>query len=132
MRYFFMRAQAARNVKGNEAVVRANMLEAVSIAEKIAPYRHHLEPALSRRAQLKSKFKKTSIGRASIIASLILLLLDAPPDYFFLSIPHFLHFLSRVSPMTEQHALSKDAIALRDQTPTCRPRLSSVDATQQK
>src|SRR5262252_6291853 len=41
MRYFFMRAQAARNVKGNEAVVRANMLEAVSIAEKIAPYRHH-------------------------------------------------------------------------------------------
>jgi len=36
-----MRAQAARNVKGNEAVVRANMLEAVSIAEKIAPYRHH-------------------------------------------------------------------------------------------
>jgi len=28
-------------VKGNEAVVRANMLEAVSIAEKIAPYRHH-------------------------------------------------------------------------------------------
>ena len=28
MRYFFMRAQAARNVKGNEAVVRANMLEA--------------------------------------------------------------------------------------------------------
>ena len=73
-----------------------------------------LEPALSRRAQLKSKFKKTSIGRASIIASLILLLLDAPPDYCFLSIPHFLHFLSRVSPMTEQHALSKDAIALRD------------------
>src|SRR5262245_21818394 len=41
MRYFFMRAQAARNVKGNEAVVRANMLEAVNIAEKIAPYRHH-------------------------------------------------------------------------------------------
>ena len=41
MRYFFMRAQAARNVKGNEAVVQANMLEAVSIAEKIAPYRHH-------------------------------------------------------------------------------------------
>src|SRR5262249_22571884 len=41
MRYFFMRAQAARSVKGNEAVVRANMLEAVSIAEKIAPYRHH-------------------------------------------------------------------------------------------
>ena len=41
MRYFFMRAQAARNVKGNEAVVRANMLEAVKIAEKIAPYRHH-------------------------------------------------------------------------------------------
>src|SRR5262249_2176696 len=41
MRFFFMRAQAARNVKGNEAVVRANMLEAVSIAEKIAPYRHH-------------------------------------------------------------------------------------------
>ena len=41
MRYFFMRAQAARNVKGNEAVVRANMFEAVSIAEKIAPYRHH-------------------------------------------------------------------------------------------
>src|SRR5262249_18603397 len=41
MRYFFMRAQAARNVKGNEAAVRANMLEAVSIAEKIAPYRHH-------------------------------------------------------------------------------------------
>ena len=39
MRYFFMRAQTARNV--NEAVVRANMLEAVSIAEKIAPYRHH-------------------------------------------------------------------------------------------
>jgi predicted ATPase len=36
MRYFFMRAQAARNVKGNEAVVRANMLEAVNIAEKIA------------------------------------------------------------------------------------------------
>src|SRR5215831_8803799 len=35
------RAQAARNVKGNEAVVRANMLEAVSIAEKIASYRHH-------------------------------------------------------------------------------------------
>src|SRR5262249_19271694 len=32
---------AARNVKGNEAVVRANMLEAVNIAEKIAPYRHH-------------------------------------------------------------------------------------------
>ena len=32
LRYFFMRAQAARNVKGNEAVVRANMLEAVSIA----------------------------------------------------------------------------------------------------
>ena len=28
-------------MKGNEAVVRANMLEAVSIAEKIAPYRHH-------------------------------------------------------------------------------------------
>src|SRR5215831_11642225 len=41
MRYFFMRAQAARNVKGNEAVVRANMLEAVNIAERIAPYRHH-------------------------------------------------------------------------------------------
>ena len=41
MRYFFMRVQAARNVKGNEAVVRANMLEAVNIAEKIAPYRHH-------------------------------------------------------------------------------------------
>ena len=41
MRYFFMRAQAARSVKGNEAVVRANMLEAVSTAEKIAPYRHH-------------------------------------------------------------------------------------------
>ena len=41
MRYFFMRAQAARNVKGNEAVARANMLEAVNIAEKIAPYRHH-------------------------------------------------------------------------------------------
>src|SRR5262249_25263374 len=41
MRYFFMRAQAPRNVKGNEAVVRANMLEAVNIAEKIAPYRHH-------------------------------------------------------------------------------------------
>ena len=41
MRYFFMRAQAAGNVKGNEAVVRANMLEAVNIAEKIAPYRHH-------------------------------------------------------------------------------------------
>src|SRR5262249_44453676 len=41
MRYFFMRAQAARNVKGNEAVVRANMLEAVSIAERIGPYRHH-------------------------------------------------------------------------------------------
>jgi len=41
MRYFFMRAQAARSVKGNEAVVRANMLEAVSIAERIAPYRHH-------------------------------------------------------------------------------------------
>src|SRR5262249_47411807 len=40
-RYFFMRAQAARSVKGNEAVVRANMLEAVSIAERIAPYRHH-------------------------------------------------------------------------------------------
>ena len=40
MRYFFMRAQAARNVKGNEAVARANMLEAVKIAEKIA-YRHH-------------------------------------------------------------------------------------------
>jgi hypothetical protein len=36
-----MRAQAARNVKSNEAVVRANMLEAVNIAEKIAPYRHH-------------------------------------------------------------------------------------------
>jgi hypothetical protein len=41
MRYFFVRAQAARNVKGNEAVVRANMLEAVNIAERIAPYRHH-------------------------------------------------------------------------------------------
>ena len=36
-----MRAQTARNVKGNEAVVRANMLEAVNIAEKLAPYRHH-------------------------------------------------------------------------------------------
>src|SRR5215813_247917 len=36
-----MRARAARNVKGNEAVVRANMLEAVNVAEKIAPYRHH-------------------------------------------------------------------------------------------
>jgi hypothetical protein len=41
MRHFSMRAQAARNVKGNEAVVRANMLEAVKIVEKIAPYRHH-------------------------------------------------------------------------------------------
>src|SRR5262249_6672357 len=35
------RAQTDRNVKGTEAVVWANMLEAVSIAEKIAPYRHH-------------------------------------------------------------------------------------------
>jgi hypothetical protein len=41
MCYFFVRAQAARNVKGNEAVARANMLEAVNIAEKLAPYRHH-------------------------------------------------------------------------------------------
>ena len=73
-----------------------------------------LEPALSRRAQLKSKFKKTGVGRASIIASLIPLLLDAPPDYCFLSIPYFLRFLPRVSPVTEQHALSKDATALRD------------------
>src|SRR5262245_11655976 len=39
MRYFFMRAQTARNVKGNEAVVRANMVEAVTIPEKIEPYR---------------------------------------------------------------------------------------------
>ena len=64
MRYFFMRAQAARNVKGNEAVVRANMLEAVNIAEKIAPYRHHrlaaiklnkdpVDPALREEASLE-------------------------------------------------------------------------------
>src|SRR5262245_57489020 len=64
MRYFFMRAQAARNVKGNEAVVRANMLEAVDIAEKVAPYRHHrlaaiklnkdpVDPALSEDASLE-------------------------------------------------------------------------------
>src|SRR5262249_35674813 len=58
------RAQTARNVKGNEAVVRANMLEAVSIAEKIAPYRHHrlsavklnkdpVDPALRKKASLE-------------------------------------------------------------------------------
>ena len=64
-----------------------------------------LELALSRRAQLKLKFKETTVGRASIIASLIPLLLDAPSDYCFLSIPYFLHFLPRVRPVTEQHAL---------------------------
>ena len=41
MRYFFMRAQALRAAKGDAAVIKANMLEAVNIAEKIAPYRHH-------------------------------------------------------------------------------------------
>src|SRR5262249_28955487 len=38
---FFHESPGRQEVKGNEAVVRANMLEAVSIAEKIAPYRHH-------------------------------------------------------------------------------------------
>src|SRR5215831_1919848 len=57
MRYFFMRAQTARNVKGNEAVVRANMLEAVEIAEKIAPYRHHKLAAI--------KLNKTRSSRRS-------------------------------------------------------------------
>jgi hypothetical protein len=63
MRYFFMRAQAARNAKGNEAVVRANMLEAVKIAEKIAPYRHHRLGAIKLSADPVDCCHRNIIGR---------------------------------------------------------------------
>ena len=41
MRHFFAKAMHAKTNNGKPEIIDANMLEAVSIAEKIAPYRHH-------------------------------------------------------------------------------------------
>jgi hypothetical protein len=40
MRHFFAKAMHAKANKGKPETIDANMLQAVSIAEKIAPYRH--------------------------------------------------------------------------------------------
>ena len=40
MRHFFAKAMHAKTNKGKPEIIDANMLQAVSIAEKIAPYRH--------------------------------------------------------------------------------------------
>ena len=40
MRHFFVKAMSAKANNGKPEIVDANMLQAVSIAEKIAPYRH--------------------------------------------------------------------------------------------
>ena len=40
MRHFFAKAMQAKANKGKPETIDANMLQAVSIAEKIAPYRH--------------------------------------------------------------------------------------------
>jgi hypothetical protein len=41
MRHFFAKAMHAKTSSGRPEIIDANMLQAVSIAEKIAPYRHH-------------------------------------------------------------------------------------------
>ena len=41
MRHFFAKAMHAKANKGKPEIIDANMRQAVSIAEKIAPYRHH-------------------------------------------------------------------------------------------
>ena len=41
MRHFFAKAMHAKTNNGKPEIIDANMLQAVSIAEKIAPYRHH-------------------------------------------------------------------------------------------
>ena len=64
MRHFFAKAMHAKANKGKPEIIDANMLQAVSIAEKIAPYRHHrlaaiklnkdpVDPALREEASLK-------------------------------------------------------------------------------
>ena len=40
MRHFFAKAMHAKTNKGKPEIIDAHMLQAVSIAEKIAPYRH--------------------------------------------------------------------------------------------
>jgi hypothetical protein len=40
MRHFFAEAMHAKTNKGKSEIIDANLLQAVSIAEKIAPYRH--------------------------------------------------------------------------------------------
>jgi hypothetical protein len=41
MRHFFAKAMQAKANNGKPEIIDANILQAVSIAEKIAPYRHH-------------------------------------------------------------------------------------------
>src|SRR5262249_36921781 len=64
MRHFFAKAMHAKTNNGKPEIIDANMLEAVSIAEKIAPYRHHklaaiklnkdpVDPALRQEASLE-------------------------------------------------------------------------------
>jgi hypothetical protein len=40
MRHFYVRAMAAKQTKQSDKVIDAAMIQAVQIAEKIAPYRH--------------------------------------------------------------------------------------------
>ena len=64
MRHFFAKAMQAKTNNGKPEIIDANMLQAVSIAEKIAPYRHHrlaaiklnkdpVDPALREEASLE-------------------------------------------------------------------------------
>lgn len=40
MKYFYLRAMAAKQTKQPDKVIDAAMIQAVQIAEKVAPYRH--------------------------------------------------------------------------------------------
>ena len=47
MRHFYVRAMAAKQTKQPDEVIDAAMIQAVQIAEKIAPYRHARLSALN-------------------------------------------------------------------------------------